>query len=66
MNFDFTPAEWQDILENCEFTDRQKEIIKLKRRGMFNIDIAAELYISRSTIEREYKKIKKKILNRIK
>lgn len=65
MKFDFTPAEWQDILDNCEFTDRQKQIIALKRRGMFNVDAAEELYISRSTIDRELRKIQKKITYRI-
>lgn len=65
IKLDFTPAEWRDLFENCDFTDRQKEIIALKRRGMFNVDIAEELYISRSTIDREIKKIRKKILQRI-
>lgn len=59
---DFLESEYQMFYRECNFTDRQLEIIKYKRKGLFNYQIADELGISDSTLKIELKKIKKKIL----
>lgn len=63
---DFNKAEYEYFLENCNFTDRQKEILNLRRRGMSIIEISMYegeyLPTSPSTVDREIRKIKNKIL----
>lgn len=63
---DFNKAEYEYFLENCNFTDRQKEILDLRRRGMSIIEISMYegeyLPTSPSTVDREIRKIKNKIL----
>jgi DNA-binding NarL/FixJ family response regulator len=61
-NLDFNKAEYEYFLENCNFTDRQKDIFELRRKGKSYIEIEFSLNISQSTITREIKKIKHKIL----
>lgn len=64
-NFDFNKAEYEYILENCNFTDRQKEILDLRRKGYSIIQISMyegkELPASTRAIDREIRKIKLKI-----
>ena len=62
---DFYPEEWESFLSNCDFTDSEVEIIKLTRRGWAIADIAAELYLSESTVKRRRKSIDRKILHYI-
>lgn len=65
-NLDFNKAEYEYFLENCNFTDRQKEILNLRRRGMSIVQISMHegefLPTSTSTVDREIQNIKKKIL----
>lgn len=62
---DFYPEEWDSFINNCDFTDSEAEIIKLTRRGWAIADIAAELYLSESTVKRRRKSIDRKILHYI-
>lgn len=61
-SLDFNKAEYDYFIENCNFTDRQKEILDLRRKGSSIISISLKLYLSERTINREIKKIKNKIL----
>lgn len=58
---DFNKTEYEYFIENCNFTDRQKEILDLRRKGLSIIAISIKTYLSERTINREIKKIKKKI-----
>lgn len=62
---DFYPEEWDSFINNCDFTDIELDIIKLTRRGWVIADIAAELYLSESTVKRRRKSIDRKILHYI-
>lgn len=61
LKFKFYNDEWELFLENCGFSDDELEIIKFLRREWALIDIAAELCISYSTLERRKKRISQKI-----
>lgn len=62
----FTKSEYEYFLENCNFTDRQKEILKLRIKGMSIVQISMYegeyLPVSTRTVDREIRKIKNKIL----
>ena len=62
---DFNKNEWEEFLENIDFTDEEKTIIELTRRGFYQIDIAEELLVSLSTIKRRNNKIIGKIIRYI-
>lgn len=59
---DFNKAEYEYFTEHCNFTPRQKEVLDLRRKGLSIVSISMRLYISERTVNREIKKIKKKIL----
>lgn len=61
----FYNDEWELFVEHCGFTDFELEIVKLLRRGWYEVDIAAELNVSQSTITKHKRKIKNKILRYI-
>lgn len=63
MNFYYD--EWEQFVKYCGFTDIEQEIVKYLRRGWYEVDIAAELNMSHSTVTRKKKKIKNKILRYI-
>ena len=63
LNLDFKKWQWNLILENCEFTDEELELIPYFRRGLYQEDIAATLNMSRSTVARRKKKICDKIID---
>lgn len=58
---DFNKSEYEYFIENCNFTDRQKQILDLRRKGKSIIAISLELYLSERTVNREIKRIKNKI-----
>lgn len=63
MDFtDFLESEYQKFYNECNFTDRQMEILMLRRKGKSIIEISLSLNMSEATVSREIKKIKKKIL----
>lgn len=65
-SLDFNKAEYDYFIENCGFTDRQIEILNLRRRGLSIIEISMyegkHLPTSTRTVDREIRKIKNKIL----
>ena len=64
MTYDFTKGELDFIIENANFTDRQLEIFNrlTDRRGRQTVvQISMEMNIGTSTVDREIKRIKKKI-----
>ena len=65
MKFNYTKQEYDDFIENCLFTDIEKQIIDMSIRGFSNIKIAMELQYSEDNIKNKIKKINKKILKRI-
>lgn len=59
---DFLESEYEMFYNNCNFTDRQIEILNLRRKGKSIIEISLTVNVSEATVNRELKKIKKKIL----
>ena len=59
---DFLESEYEMFYNNCNFTDRQLEILNLRRKGKSIIEISMALNMGEATVSRELKKIKKKIL----
>lgn len=53
--------EWEELLSACDFTDEERQIIALLRRGWYGVDIAAELDISLRTEQRRCRSIAAKI-----
>ena len=62
---DFNKFEYDYFMKVCNFTDRQKEILNLRRKGKTIVAISMETYLSERTINTELKKIKSKILKAI-
>ncbi len=62
MRFDFTKTEFDYFIERCGFTDEELKVLELKRRGLTNITIAADMYVCERTVLRRVKSIKKKII----
>lgn len=52
MRLQFLKEDWEEFLQNIDFTDNELKIIPLIRRGWLQVDIAAELDISVSTVKR--------------
>lgn len=55
--------EWDEYIANCGFSDGELEIIKYMRKEWVQVDIAAELHISLSTLKRRVKRIYLKIIH---
>ena len=62
---DFNKSEYEFFMENCNFTDRQKEILDLRRKGFSILSISCKIFVSERTVNREIKRIKNKILKLI-
>lgn len=58
----FYRDEWELFLSQIDFTDEERKVIDLVRRGWCQEDIAAELFCSRRTIARRYTAITNKIV----
>ena len=58
---DFNKNEYNYFIEYCNFSDRQKQILDLRRKGKSIVAISLELYLSERTVNREIKRIKHKI-----
>lgn len=57
----FFKDEWEEFIDNCDFTDDEMEVISYLRRGWYEVDIAEEVAVSVSTIKRRKKNIVLKI-----
>lgn len=65
MKLEFRKEDWEEFLENIDFTDNEKKVIPLLRRGWYQVDIAAELNISVSTVKRRITSITNKTVSYI-
>lgn len=63
--FDFSHAEYTHFLEVCPFSDEEKAVLDLRRRGKSDIEICFALNISLRTEARRIKSITKKISKEI-
>lgn len=63
--FDFSYDEYQRFLERCPFSEEERQILEMWRKGMPNVQISMELNIGVSTITKRVKSISKKILKEI-
>lgn len=62
MKYDYSISELERMAASPWLTDRQRQIFDLRyRRGWAIEDIAAELYMDRSTVNRELARIRKTI-----
>lgn len=59
--FDMPKSEYERVLDECGFTDSEKAVLALKRRGWANADVAEELYVSLRTVNRRVRSIKEKL-----
>ena len=59
--FDFTRTEYEYFLSECAFTEEEKKIFDLRRKGKSIIEISFELNISTSTVSRRVKNIIRKV-----
>lgn len=63
--FDFSYNEYQRFLERCPFTEEEKKVLEMRRKGMSNVQISMELNICESTVTNRVNSICKKILKEI-
>lgn len=61
----FTKYEFDYLMEYAGLTIREKKIFKLRQHGKTNIEISVLLVVSLSTVNKDIRKIKKKILKTI-
>jgi DNA-binding NarL/FixJ family response regulator len=63
LRFDFNEKTAQRFLNECGFTDDEKEIFLMLRRGWYYTKIAQHVFVSEMTVKRRVKSIKQKILD---
>ena len=63
--FDFSHAEYTHFLEVCPFSDEEKAVLDLRRRGKSDIEICFALNVSLSTVARRIRSITRKIMKEI-
>ena len=59
--FDFTRTEYEYFLAECPFTDEEKQVFDLRRKGKSIIEISFALNMSESTVSRRIRSITKKV-----
>lgn len=63
MKYAYTPKQLEEMSNNKWLTDREREVFELYyRRGWAIEDIAAELYVSRNTINNALYSLRHKTL----
>lgn len=62
LKIDFTNKELENIKSKIHFTELQKRIIRYRQDELSIVKMAMKENVSVSTIDREIKKIKKKIM----
>lgn len=60
--FDFSKTEYEHFLDQCPFTDEEKEVFKLRRKGKSVCCMSMKLNVSERTIKRRVKSVNNKIL----
>ena len=61
---DYTKPELNHFLENCNFTDMEKQYFELKSKDRTNVQISLEMNISEQQVSKLARRVKNKI-NRI-
>ena len=61
MKCDFPRSEYEHYVSECGFTDEELQVLNLRRRGWYLVDIAAELNVSVRTVKRRSASITNKI-----
>ena len=59
--FDFSYDEYQRFLERCPFTDEERQIIDMRRKGKSILYIADTMNMSDRTVSRKIRSICRKI-----
>lgn len=60
--FEFTKQEVSHFKEVCYFSPEEERVLELKLRDYSICEIAMELKLSESTVNRRWKSVKKKIM----
>lgn len=60
FDFRMSRSDYDDLC--FDLTDDEHAVLDLRRRGMHNADIAAELYCSERTVNRRVRSIKNKVI----
>ena len=63
--FDFSNAEYTHFLEVCPFSDEEKAVLDLRRRGKSDVEIGIALNISSATVSRRIKSVCRKIMKEL-
>jgi DNA-binding NarL/FixJ family response regulator len=59
--FGYGYAEYQRLLEQCPFTDEERRVFDLRRRGKSVVEISMALNMSPRTVGRRLDSVKNKI-----
>jgi DNA-binding NarL/FixJ family response regulator len=59
--FGYKYAEYQRLIEQCPFTDEERRVFDLRRRGKSVIEISMALNMSPRTVGRRLDSVKNKI-----
>lgn len=59
--FDFNKTEYEYFLNECPFTDEEKKVFELRRKGKSVYGMSFDLNVSERTIKRRIASVNKKI-----
>lgn len=67
MFFDFVQSEYEYLLENCRFNERngERQIFEMRCDGCSIIEISMKTHLSPATVNRRIASIKRKIMRTI-
>lgn len=63
--FDFSYAEYEQFMERCPFTEEERNVLELRRRGLSVVQISLKLNMGTRTVDRRIRSIKRKIAKEI-
>lgn len=64
--FDFSHAEYERFMERCPFTEEERNVLELRRRGLSVVQISLKLNMGTRTVDRRIRSIKRKIAKEMK
>ena len=64
--FDFSYAEYERFMERCPFTEEERNVLELRRRGLSVVQISLKLNMGTRTVDRRIRSIKRKIAKEMK
>lgn len=67
MSFDFVQSEYDYLLQNCRFNERngERQIFEMRCDGCSIVEISMKLHMSIATVNRRISSIKRKIMRAI-